>query len=151
MIQVAHFLQEGAKSCIPASVRMVLQHLGIEYSELELVKILESGIQGTSIFNIELLPVTDLGLKVWTGEMLPETLKEHLEDEIPVIVVVLTGDLPYREDDNPHTPVVVGCDDKSVYINDAKVQEAPVSVPWENFLTAWEDFGNFAAVIQKEA
>ena len=82
--------------------------------------------------------------------MLPETLKQHLDQGNPVIVVVLTGALPYREDDNPHTLVVVGYDEKFVYLNDAKLQVAPVSVPWENFLTAWEDFGNFAAVIERE-
>jgi len=117
MIQVPHFLQEGAKSCVPASVRMVLQHLGTEYSKLALVKILESGIHGTSVLNIELLPVADLGLKVWTGEILPETLKQHLDQEIPVIVVVLTGALPYREDDNPHTLVAFGYAEKSVYLS----------------------------------
>jgi ABC-type bacteriocin/lantibiotic exporter with double-glycine peptidase domain len=149
MINVPRFAQEGAKSCVPASVRMVLHYFGIALTEPELVKILESDVEGTSILNIELLPADTLGLELWTGEMSVDKLREYIDDDIPVIVAVWTDAFPYWLTNRPHAVVVVGYDEKSVYINDAKFPGATQAVQWNNFLIGWEDFGKFAAVIQK--
>ena len=109
MIQVPHFRQERAKTCLPASVRMVLDYLGIQCSEDLVAKLLHSTSTGTNVMNIELLP-EEWGLKVWTGEISPDVLKGYIDQEIPVIVVVETPALPHRDarQRRRHTLVVVG-------------------------------------------
>jgi ABC-type bacteriocin/lantibiotic exporter with double-glycine peptidase domain len=152
MIEVPHFRQEKAKTCVPASVRMVLAHFNLKRSEQQVAKALGSTALGTNVMNIELLP-KEWGLEVQTGDISVEALKDWLDKEIPVITVIETPALPYRDPNQRrrHTLVVVGYDDESVYVNDALLASAPTPVPWKNFLTAWADFGNFAAVIQKQS
>lgn len=151
MIQVPHFRQEKAKTCVPASVRMVLDYLGIKRTEDEVAKALGTTPLGTNVMNIELLP-KELGLEVWTGDMSLGGLKDFIDKGIPVIVVVETPSLPYCDPNQRrrHTLVVVGYDDESVYVNDALLSDVPTPIPWHNFLTAWADLGNFAAVIQRK-
>lgn len=150
MIHLRHFLQEENKSCVPASVRMVLDALGIERSELEIGAALSSEKEGTSVLNIELLPQTGWGVTVWTGEMSPTKLKEYLDEGVPVIVAVWTDALPYWRIEHPHALVVVGYDEELIYLHDAKFPDAPKTVSWANFLSAWEAFGRFGAIIRKQ-
>ena len=94
MIQVPHFRQEKAKTCVPAGVRMVLDYLGIKRTEDEVAQALGTTPLGTNVMNIELLP-KELGLEVWTGDISLEGLKDFIDKGIPVIVVVETPSLPY--------------------------------------------------------
>jgi len=150
MISLPHFLQEQDKTCVPASVRMVLAYLGIDRSELEISAALASQKDGTSVMNIELLSEINWGVVVRTAEVSPYKLKSYLDQGIPVIVAVWTSSLPYWTRDLPHALVIIGYDETNVYLHDAKFPEAPKTVPWNSFLTVWEDFGRFSAIIQKE-
>ena len=51
MITVPHFAQEMDKTCVPASVRMLLAYLGIERSEREIAALLGATPDGTHVMN----------------------------------------------------------------------------------------------------
>ena len=148
-LPVPHFLQEQVVSCIPACVRMILAYIDVNRIEIELSAVLEIERRGTSVLNIELLQETGLDITVWTGEMDADELKQSLDQGVPAIAAVWTAALPYWTENRPHAVVIVGYDEKSVYLNDPKLREAPQSVSWKDFLGAWEEFGRFSAVIKK--
>lgn len=150
ILHVPHFLQEQPVSCVPACLRMALAYLGIERTEIELSAISELERRGTNVFNIELLQGSGIGVTVWVGEMDAGQLRQNLEEGIPVIAAVWTDVLPYWTANRPHAVVVVGYDEKSVYLNDPKFANAPQTVSWSDFLTAWEEFGRFGAVIRRQ-
>jgi ABC-type bacteriocin/lantibiotic exporter with double-glycine peptidase domain len=157
MIIVPHFSQEKAKTCLPASIRMVLAYLGIQRSESEIAALMQSSSEGTSVMNVTF--ISKWGLEVWSGTLTPPTLKTYINQSIPVIVVVnlLSLDSSFESlasDENGernHTLVVVGYDDSDILVNDALADSSqnPKRIKWSTFLKAWDDFGNFAAVIQK--
>jgi ABC-type bacteriocin/lantibiotic exporter with double-glycine peptidase domain len=149
MITVPHFAQEKDKTCVPASVRMILAHLGIARSEREIAALLGATPDGTFVMNIENL--VRWGLKVWIGALSVEALKENIDKNIPVLVIVklnLVAEL-YANGNRNHTLIVVGYDETEVYVNDALSSEFPTTISWERFLAAWDAFGNFSAIIQK--
>lgn len=150
ILSVPHLLQEQPASCVPATVRMVLSYLGIERSEFELSVILESEQRGTSILNIDLLENVGLGVSVRSGDFNANQLKQFLDEGLPVVAGIRTGMLSYWKSNRPHAVVVVGYDKQSVYLNDPKFPDAPKVVSWEDFLGAWQGFGNFAAIIIRQ-
>jgi uncharacterized protein YvpB len=154
MIVVPHFPQEDAKTCLPASARMVLAYLGIQRSETEIVVQLDTTKEGTPVMNLAFL--SEWELDVWIGDLTPEALKTYIDQSIPVIVVIdllaLDPSLGSSENgERKHTLVLVGYDDEDVLVNDALVDssEIPKRIKWSAFLKAWDDLGNFSAVIQK--
>ena len=48
-----------------------------------------------------------------------------------------TENLPYWPHNTLHAVVVVGIDDRSVYLNDPEFPEAPIAVPVGDFDLAW--------------
>lgn len=133
-----------------ACERMVLEFLGFEMTEAFIVEvrtILEWEPDGAAPMNIQKLD-GEWGLDVSMGFMEVERLREFLDQFIPVIVVVETTSLPYRDNTALHTLVAVGYDDDNLYVNDGLEPASPIAIPWENFHEAWELFGNFGAVIR---
>jgi ABC-type bacteriocin/lantibiotic exporter with double-glycine peptidase domain len=127
---------------------MVLAFCGVQVSEAELSRLIRKTRAGTPVLNIELLAHVGFGVSVESGAFDAEQLKQFLDDGCPIIVAVMTGPLSYWKTDRRHSVVVVGYDDKSVYLNDPKFSDAPWRVSWEAFLAAWEEFGWFGAVIR---
>ena len=57
--------------------------------------------------------------------------------------------LPYWNDENiSHVAIVVGYDERYVYLNDPAFPTAPQPVLWDGFLAAWEEYDRMAAIIQ---
>jgi ABC-type bacteriocin/lantibiotic exporter with double-glycine peptidase domain len=149
MMAVPHFSQEKDKTCVPASVRMILAYLGIERSENEIAALLGATPDGTSVMNIENL--SRWGLKIWIGDLSAESLREKIDRGLPTLVIVklnLVEEIDANGNRN-HTLVAVGYDEMFVYVNDALSDECPKSLPWDDFLTAWDAFGNFSAILKK--
>jgi hypothetical protein len=95
---------------------MVLEFLGFEMTEAFIVEvrtILEWEPDGAAPMNIQKLD-GEWGLDVSMGFMEVERLREFLDQFIPVIVVVETTSLPYRDNTALHTLVAVGYDDDNL-------------------------------------
>ncbi len=149
ILSVPHYVQEEETSCYPASCRMVLAFIGIEWSEATLRQILRIEERGTPIDNIDFLE-SEENLKIIKDNMTLCNLKQYLDQGIPVIVSLWTEPLPYWHKDSAHAVVVVGYEGESLLVNDPKYPDAPQNVTQDAFMEAWEMFEYFGVVIQKE-
>ncbi len=66
-----------------------------------------------------------------------EELQEHLANNRPCIAFVKTIELPYWEEASDHAVVVIGLDDKYIYLNDPAFDTAPMQVSRGDFDLAW--------------
>ena len=64
------------------------------------------------------------------------------------LVFVLTGDLPYWNENTAHVMVAVGIDNESIYVNDPAFENAPQFIPLDYFLLAWSEFDHRCAIIK---
>jgi ABC-type bacteriocin/lantibiotic exporter with double-glycine peptidase domain len=151
MISVVHFTQNHPKSCVPASVRMVLDSLGIIRSEAEICQALDTRQEGTSLLNLALLSDVRWGIVADVDTYSIQELKQNLEQTVPMIVAVETRHLLHWEgkDNCFHAMVVVGYDKECVYFNDPMFPDAPKQAAWEDFTVAWDAMGYFGAIIRQ--
>ena len=148
-ISLPHFTQSADGLCLPACVRMVLAYLSMDFTEAEVMRILETQPYGTPSFAVKKL--TKLGLHVNYREWSISELLTALKLEQPAIIFVRTGFLEYWQEDFSHALVIVGAaQNQSFWVHDPALQTAPISVSWDGLLAAWGEFGYRGAVVSKE-
>lgn len=72
-----------------------------------------------------------------------------LQNGVPAIIFLRTGDLPYWQHQTDHAVIVVGYDDEAqlIYLNDPYFDEAPIAVSVSDFELAWLERDYHYAVI----
>jgi hypothetical protein len=88
-----------------------------------------------------------LGLTVVYTEGTLADLWVLLDQNLPVIALVRTGELSYWTYDTMHTILLVGYDADHIYANDPYFETAPVTISTDEFDLAWLEMGNRYAVI----
>lgn len=146
-LPVPHFKQTRNNTCVPASVRMILTHLGYSTDESTLARLLDSKPFGTTARNVQ--RVSSLGFSVSFGSSSLANIRAALENGTPVIAFVMTGHLKYWNLDAAHALVVVGIDAEKVYLNDPWFDTAPQVASIDDFLAAWAEFNHLIAIITK--
>jgi len=146
-LPVPHCKQSRDGACLPACARMVLLYLGLEVSEKRLARLLGTRSFGTPAGN--LMRLTRLGLRVTFAPLSETSLRRHLQNGIPCIVLVQTEALPHWDCETYHAVVLVGLTEDTVYLNDPDADTAPQAASLQAFLLAWSEFDNLAAVITK--
>lgn len=133
MLKVKHFKQT-ADFCGPASLKMVLDYFGIQKSEKELVKLSgatkSGGVEGEGL----LKATKKLGFRGFIKDFseISDIKKYVLEKKIPVIV-------DWFSDDEGHYSVVVGIDNKNIYLQDPEFSKTRV-LKLQTFKRVWFDF-----------
>lgn len=127
--------QRDEGECLAACAAMVLDYMGMSVPYARLLKLLRIQWFGTASFRIHELE--KLGLVVAFKEGTLEELHDHLAQDRPCITPVKTAELPYRDDARDHAVVVVGLDDKHVYLNDPDFPNAPIEASHGDFGLAW--------------
>jgi hypothetical protein len=102
---------------------------------------------GTSGSKVKLLTSKHLGVVYEPGET--SDLRKALENDIPPIALVWTGELPYWKIATPHAVVVTGIDDEFVWLSDPAVEKPNVQVTIGDFYLAWDVMANLYALLQK--
>lgn len=146
-LPVPHYKQSADGQCLPACVRMVLAYLGRDLTKAQIAKVLHSYPFGTPAPNVRFLE--SLGLSVTFGQMSLSRLRAYLQNDVPCIVFVQAGDLPYSGAEGFHAVVVAGLGEHIVYINDPAFDAGPQSVPLDHFMLAWSEFEYECAIIMK--
>lgn len=129
--------------CGPASLKMVLDYYGIEKSEGELAKLAGTDLDlGTSDEGIK-RAAENLGFNVEIkNHSTYEDIRSWLNKQVPVIVNWFTrGRKDYPKSDVPdgHLSVVVGLDDKYIYLQDPEIGELR-QIARDDFMKVWFDF-----------
>jgi ABC-type bacteriocin/lantibiotic exporter with double-glycine peptidase domain len=117
---------------------MVLEYLNVEIKYQRLLRLLKVKSYGTPGQNLKYL--NSLGLQTAYREGSLEQIKNHLQNDIPCIILVRTADLPYWDYGTDHALVVVGFDEQSIYVNDPAFDDHPIPVPVVEFELAWMAF-----------
>ena len=148
-LKVEHIRQEEQAGCLPACAQMALRYLDVQVAQSELTALFEVDEYGAPASRIKRLD--KLGAKVLYETDAPfEKLTHWLEQNVPPIAFVQTGALAYWHEDTAHAVVVVGLTETDVMLNDPYFAGAPKACPLDQFMLAWDDFGNRYAVVMWE-
>lgn len=147
-LDVTHQKQSDPAGCLIACATMALLHLGHETTQANVARILGAQWFGTPASRVKRLE--RLGVEVLYGETSLDRLKTYLEQGLPCLIFLRTGDLPYWSVDTPHTVLLVGLDDEDemAYVNDPAFEEAPQRIPLSHFLLAWSHFDYTCVVVR---
>lgn len=145
LLPVPHFEQTSDGRCLPACVQMVLAYWNHSISERDVALLLGTKAFGTAFENVE--KVRKLGYSVHFAALSSGQLRAELQRNHPVICRLWTIMLSYWEIETSHVVVAIGFDDDFVYINDPAYPPARRAVLWNEFLAAWAEFDETAAVI----
>jgi hypothetical protein len=80
-----------------------------------------------------------------------DQLQDHLQQDHPCIAFVYTGELSYWSEDVDHAVVVVGLDDRHIYVNDPAFPSGPLIVDRGEFDLAWLEWDERYAVLLPRA
>ena len=124
---------------------MVLNYLGAPAEYDRLVSLLRIQEWGSPFHNLARLEALGVKVLVERGEI--ESLQSCLARQLPPVVLVDTGQLPYWNEATGHAVVIVGIEGGKIYLNDPAFPDAPRAVSMGDFELAWIDADQFYALI----
>lgn len=139
LLPISHRKQASEGDCLAACAAMLLDHLGLTRGYSDLRQLLRIRSYGAPASNIRLL--AQLGLNVTYSVTDLSGLFQLLQQGLPVIVFLRTGDLPYWKYSTDHAVVVVGYDSETrqIFLNDPYADEANLAVSQGDFELAWSE------------
>lgn len=141
--------RQKQSDCLVICAAIVLEYLGVSWSEEYLARVLGMSEDGTPFFHIERLQ--KLGVAVNADRDGDLAIFEHaLEMGLPVIAGVMTlGWQHWHGETVPHAVVVVGIDQENalIYIDDPAAVNAPIEMSLDEFMIGWEEKERQFAVI----
>jgi ABC-type bacteriocin/lantibiotic exporter with double-glycine peptidase domain len=147
LLPVPHYKQTGKHNCLPACARMVLGYLGQDVSEADLAARLGTTELGTP--GSRLLRLAHPELRIVFGPLTLPLIYNRLNADTPVITLMRTLFLDYWRADLAHAVVVVGYDERHLFLNDPGFDNAPQRVTPTGFLAAWGEFDYLCGIISK--
>ena len=105
LLSVPHRPQIEDAGCLGACAQMIMNYLGLDYSQATLNGVLGLTSIGTPYRNIQRL--SQLGVRVAMQIGVDTDIQFAIDHEMPPIVFLMTGALPYWSDDASHSVVVV--------------------------------------------
>ena len=148
LLPVSHRRQKRQADCLAACAAMVLDYLHVSIRYNRLNQLLRVDAIGTPFRNLQHLESLGLSILIAKGDL--QMLQMHLENSLPAIVAVDTVQLPYWDEATDHAVVVVGMDERHVYINDPDTEDAPQTISLAEFELAWLEKDYLYAVIRLE-
>ncbi len=140
ILNVTRSRQETETGCLVACAQMVLGYLGIHRSQDDLARRMRSIPHvGTVGWNILDLQSPEVHVVYAQGTL--ELLRVWLAQDVPVIALVQTAELPYWGGvEARHAIVVVGLDSENVYLLDPARDPGVITVSLGDFVLAWEEW-----------
>lgn len=101
---------------------------------------------GTLRSNIKNLASRDITVIYNEGTL--TDIQTWLDREFPVIVFVQAKELPiWHGQDFKHAVVIVGLDEKTIYLMDPALDSGPTPTPIDDFQLAWDEMDNYYAAL----
>lgn len=145
LLSVLHSPQLNDVGCLDACAQMVLHSVGNQQPQDVLNTALGLTAIGIPYRNILRLSQFGVQVSLLAGEV--ANLRQAIDNGVPPIVFVKTGDLPYWSANTSHAVVIVGYDEESVFLNDPMFDEAPQCVRWDDFMLAWSEQDYMFAIV----
>jgi len=127
---------------------MLFQYWNVVADYEKLKQILGTQPFGTFASQLRKLESLDLAVIYKRGTF--DELFDHLSNKRPCIAFVMTGELPYWNENTSHAVVVVGLDDTTIYLHDP-IRPAPVQVSRGDFDLAWLEWDEMYATLMKKS
>jgi len=144
-----HRLQEQHAGCLIACAQITLLYLGDNRTQAELARLMRLTGGGTPAPRITYLAA--LGYEVTYRAGSEADLCQLIDQGIPAIVFLATGDLPYWSSSTQHAVVFAGYDEEQVFLYDPVYLDAPKQVSWGDFMLAWSEFDyRYAVILPKQ-
>jgi ABC-type bacteriocin/lantibiotic exporter with double-glycine peptidase domain len=124
---------------------MVTQYHGKVIGYDDLLILLDIRAWGAPSFHINRL--AQIGCRTELLEGSPETVCKAIDDGIPVIAFVRTGELSWWKEDTGHAVVLIGYDNSCFWLNDPVFPGEPIRVPVDEFMLAWIEFDYDCALV----
>ncbi len=123
--------------CLPACAQMVFAYWDIARSQKTIGEQLGMRLPlGVPASRIQRIASSSLAVIYATGYL--DTLAENIKVDIPVIAFIQAGELPHWFGHRfQHAILVVGLDERFVYILDPAVDKQVIAVPEGDFMLAW--------------
>ncbi len=145
-LPVPHRKQRHRADCLAACAAMALDYLGITVSYPSLLQLLDiTPDLGAPASNIRRLSALGISVTYSSGTL--HALTEHLAQRRPCIAFVYTTHLSYWSEATRHAVVIVGMNERLVYLNDPFFDIAPQVVARLEFALAWDEMDNIYAVL----
>jgi ABC-type bacteriocin/lantibiotic exporter with double-glycine peptidase domain len=147
LLPVPHRRQVHCADCLSACGAMILDYLGHPLSYGRLLDLLavtpDLGAPASNILRIA--AALSIEVEYRTGTL--DDLSVNIDHGIPCIVFVQTIQLSYWSEDARHAVVMVGMDDRRIYLNDPFFNPAPQAVSRLEFQLAWDEMDNTYAIL----
>lgn len=135
ILDVPHYLQSDDSTCGPASLRMIFAYYGKFYDEASIAQICDHTYEMGCKSEDMVCAAETLGFNVFLkNNSTIDEIISYIDSEIPVVVDWFCGDPP-----EGHSSVVIGYDDKNLFILDPFLEEMRV-VNKVDFTRCWFDF-----------
>jgi len=128
---------------------MVLAYGGISREQTDLAAELQTTI-GAGTPGNRLRALASKTLDVFYGQGELADLQVALKRQTPPIALVYTAELPYWPQATAHAVVVVGIEQRAVFVNDPGMSRSPLQVSLDDFLLAWDEMANLYALLARK-
>lgn len=146
LLPVSHQRQQQQADCLAACAAIVLNYWHIPLAYNRILSLLRVDPIGTPFRNLSSLESANLAVMITEGDM--SEMAHHLQEGIPVIAAVDTGQLPYWSEATNHAVVVIGVGDTSVHLLDPDTEPEIHVVSLSEFELAWLEKDYLCAVIR---
>ncbi len=147
-LNIPHLQQPKDGWCLPACVAMVTAYLQQPLLQADVARWLQTDDNiGTPFRRIQRL--TRRGFEVTL--IMPGSLdaaRSWLKQQIPLIILVSTGELSYWSGNFQHTLILAGETGETVHVFDPGIETAPMTISTAELLLAWSNFDFSFAVIE---
>lgn len=145
-LNVPHQKQTKAGWCLPACIAMIAAYWQRNLKQAEIARWL--GVRGGGAPASRVQRLTEHGFDVTYSTGSLSDLHTCLAHNMPIIVFVRTGELPYWGVDTPHAVIVAGIEGEQVYLFDPAFDTVPVTVNVGDLMLAWSYFDYTYAVLR---
>lgn len=146
LLPTEHHPQEEDAGCLAACAQMALAGLGISLSQSELNQLFELTPLGVPLSRLTRLD--QYGVKATIHRHgTRDDLIQAVDQNIPPIVFIRTGQLSYWQEDTQHALVVRGYDGPHFLVNDPAFPDGPQTVLVDELILAWDEFDNAYALL----
>lgn len=148
-LNVPYIQQAEVGWCLPACAAMVAAYWQQPLLQADIAHWL--GAQGIGVASSRLVRLNQRGFQVVYGAGSLVELQGWLAQNVPCILFVRTGELPYWRTDTPHAMVLVGLEGEQAHLLDPAVAQSPMSVSVGDLLLAWSHSDYTYAVLRPAA
>ncbi|MDM8529616.1 cysteine peptidase family C39 domain-containing protein [Anaerolineales bacterium HSG25] len=147
LLTIEHARQEESAGCLAACTQMVLNYIGTAISQMELNRLFDLTKMGVPYSRLKRLTKYDVEAMLKEGDL--SDLQQLINQNVPPILFLRTGELSYWQDDTQHAVVMSGYEDDILLLNDPAFPSAPQRVLADELMLAWDEFDNVYAQLTR--